>query len=711
MLGCIARSVLVSVLDMFALFFPTAMKFSCRPVANSAPLHALAFASLIACACAASAQTHMDTVVVTASGAQQAIKEAPASISVLTQEDLRKGNYQSVADAVKHVEGISVVGDSVNTSDISIRGLPGDYTLILVDGMRQNTRETMNRGTGGVQLNQLPPLSAIERIEVVRGPMSSLYGSEAMGGVINIITKKVPTQWGGSVAASTTLQSDKDFGNTREGEFWLAGPIQGETLGLQISGKVRDRTEASHYYPEIKGAEGQEQHRLGAKLILRPDSRQDVVLDLGTERFETESTPGLSTAPGPRASFAQVRHARTNYGLTHNGRWSFGNTKLSLYREDAEHQSLSAPTRQVVNTTLDSSLTLPFERHVVRLGGQAMHSKLEGLRNETGGAQPGHPINPNAISLSNYALFLEDDWLLTDQLTLTGGVRFDDDERVGSHLSPRLYAVYQASDALTLRGGVTTGFKAPTIRQSSAQYCMSSGGPTNQPGTLCGNPDLKAETSVTQEIGMSYEWAPASLLTATLYNTKFRNKVVSFDTGVRDPLDPTGANNIYVYDNVDNVTLRGVELGIKLPLARTLSMDANYTYTHSKRQGGSETAFNGTSLDGEPLERTPKHMFNAKLDWQATAALQTFARVNFSGGARYAAYRNYAQGTRSRGSSATFDLGGTYALNKQMDLRFAILNVADRKVAVDERGRNTGLNGNWIVDEGRRLWLGVNAQF
>lgn len=166
---------------------------------------------------AASAQTQMDTVVVTASGAQQSIKEAPASISVLTQEDLQKGNYQSVADAVKHVEGVSVVGDTNNTSDISIRGLPGDYTLILVDGMRQNTRETMNRGTGGVQAYQLPPLSAIERIEVVRGPMSSLYGSEAMGGVINIITKKAPKTWSGNLAASTTLQSDKDFGNSRDG--------------------------------------------------------------------------------------------------------------------------------------------------------------------------------------------------------------------------------------------------------------------------------------------------------------------------------------------------------------------------------------------------------------------------------------------------------------------------------------------------------------
>lgn len=688
------------------------MKLTRRQAVSLTPLHALAAASILTCSIA-SAETTMETVVVTANGANQAIKDAPASISVLTQEDLKKGNYQSVADAVRQMEGVSVVGDTTNTSDLAIRGLPGEYTLILVDGMRQNTRETMNRSTGGVQLHQLPPLSAIERIEIVRGPMSSLYGSEAMGGVINIITKKAPAKWTGSVAASTTLQSDNDFGNSREGEFWLGGPINGDVLGVQISGKARNRTEAGNHYPEIKGANGQDQRRLGAKFTLRPDTNQEVILDLGTEHLETEVTPGQSTAPGPRAAWSKTRHSRTNVGLSHNGRWSFGNTKLSLYREVGKHeswpQSATYKTREVTNTTLDASATVPFEKHVLRFGAQFMHGELGGIRNEA--AVPGYPVNADQISTKSYALFLEDDWLVNDRLTLTGGARFDDDERSGSHLSPRLYAVYQASSALTLRGGVTTGFKAPTIRQSSADYCMTSGGNTGFTGPLCGNPNLKPETSVTQEFGLSYQWAPASLLTATIFNTNFRNKVVSFDSGRVDPLFPTSANHLFVYDNVDKVNIRGLELGVKLPISSKLNLDANYTFTNSKRKGGTETAFNGSSLDGQPMERTPKHMLNARLDWQATANLQTYLRMNFSGGARYAGYRNYAQKTRTRASSATFDLGGNYAIQPNLNLRFAVLNVFDRKVAVDERGRNTGLNGNWIVDEGRRLWIGVNAQF
>ncbi|WP_254615139.1 TonB-dependent receptor plug domain-containing protein [Burkholderia pyrrocinia] len=111
-------------------------------------------------------------IVVTASRREQAIREAPASISVISREDIDAKPYTSVAEIVANVEGVSVVGASPNDQDISIRGMPGEYTLILVDGRRQNTRETMNRGTAGVQSNLMPPLSAIERIEVVRGSRS-----------------------------------------------------------------------------------------------------------------------------------------------------------------------------------------------------------------------------------------------------------------------------------------------------------------------------------------------------------------------------------------------------------------------------------------------------------------------------------------------------------------------------------------------------------
>ena len=181
-----------------------------RPILRHAPL-ALAIAALGAAqAQTASPQedtlgiTQMDTVVVTASGFEQEIKNAPASISVITREQLESKPFHNLADAVADVEGVSVErGGKAGGMNISIRGLPSDYTLVLVDGKRlsQNSSGARPNGFGDVDTNFIPPMSAIDRIEVVRGPMSTLYGSDAMGGVINIITRKVAREWTGQVIA------------------------------------------------------------------------------------------------------------------------------------------------------------------------------------------------------------------------------------------------------------------------------------------------------------------------------------------------------------------------------------------------------------------------------------------------------------------------------------------------------------------------------
>lgn len=164
----------------------------------------------------------LEAVVVTATGYEQAVEDAPASITVITREELESKPFRDLTDAIRDVEGVAITGVS-NEKDIYIRGLPGAYTLILVDGRRQSTREARTNGNSGFEQSFIPPLEAIERIEVVRGPMSSLYGSDAMGGVINIITRKVPKTWGGSVGADYTLQKS-DLGDSHQEQFYLGGP-------------------------------------------------------------------------------------------------------------------------------------------------------------------------------------------------------------------------------------------------------------------------------------------------------------------------------------------------------------------------------------------------------------------------------------------------------------------------------------------------------
>lgn len=130
----------------------------------------------------------------------------------MNKEQLKQHPSNRLEEALQDIPGVNVSGSNVNKSDISIRGLPADYTLIMVDGRRQNTRESRPNGNGGFEGAFIPPVNAIERIEVVRGPMSSLYGSDAMGGVVNIITKNVTKEWTGSASVGFTAHDKSTFG-------------------------------------------------------------------------------------------------------------------------------------------------------------------------------------------------------------------------------------------------------------------------------------------------------------------------------------------------------------------------------------------------------------------------------------------------------------------------------------------------------------------
>src|SRR5690606_31965026 len=117
------------------------------------------------------------------------------------------------------------------------------------DGRRQNAAgDVTPNGFGETKTSFMPPVSAIDRIEVIRGPMSTLYGSDAMGGVINIITKKVGKEWGGSVSAETTLQEHREYGDSRATEVYLSGPLVEDKLGLTLRGRYFERDDSSIEY-------------------------------------------------------------------------------------------------------------------------------------------------------------------------------------------------------------------------------------------------------------------------------------------------------------------------------------------------------------------------------------------------------------------------------------------------------------------------------
>ncbi|MCX7208734.1 MAG: TonB-dependent receptor [Proteobacteria bacterium] len=675
------------------------IRFTPRPLPLLLSLLTVSSASVFA-----KDEVNLDAVVVTASGYEQQIKEAPASISVISREQLKAKPYTNLEDAVRQIEGVSVTGSSPQYKDISIRGLPGEYTLILVDGKRQGTRETMNRGTGGVQASMLPPAAAIERIEVIRGPMSSLYGSDAMGGVINIITRKVAKQWQGTVSVGGTLQGDSASGNTGQGEFWLSGPLKEGVLGLQVFANYSDRAADEIYFPTsgVSGLSATLNRNVGGKLTLVPNEQQEVILEAGhndlTYLAPKEYIPSWAGNKGD----LETKHSRDHLSITHNGRWGFGQSKLALYREVGIQEiwknakkDVSEP--KIVNTVLDGLLTLPFDTHVLKTGLQFNHANLTGIANES--AVPGFAPNTDDVTSKSWAVFVEDEYALNTDLSLTGGLRVDNADGFGAHWSPRLYGVYKLTDTWTLRGGVSSAFRAPAIRQKTADYCMQTRGGA---ASLCGNPNLKPEESISGEVGVRYDGTHAESFSLTVFNNKFKNKIVNANSGLFD----SGKRELYVYDNVDKVTMRGVEVAASWPLSTQLAVSANYTYTDSKREGGLERGANGASLDGEPLGKTPKHLANAQLDWKPLESLSSYAHATYIGEQVWHDLRSYQE----RPGSLTFDVGGRYEINKTLSVNFAVMNLSDKIVAVDDR-KSKDITGNWMVDEGRRYWLKLEANF
>src|SRR5690606_11434917 len=136
---------------------------------------------------------------------------------------------------------------------------------------------------------------------------------------------------------SVTLQTDHDYGNARQTQFWIGGPIQDDVLGLQIYGSYDDQNEGSNYYPSADGAYGRDTRSLGLKLTARPSDNQELVLDVATQRLTTEATPGMSILP--IYDWDREQHRRTSYGLAHTGRWSLGESKVSLYQEQSVQEN------------------------------------------------------------------------------------------------------------------------------------------------------------------------------------------------------------------------------------------------------------------------------------------------------------------------------------------------------------------------------------
>lgn len=659
----------------------------------------------------------LDQIVVTATGFEQNVKDAPASITVVPQDEIKKGSFRNLTDALASVQGVSVTGGA-NSQDIMMRGLPGAYTLILVDGKRQSTRDARtNSNISGLEQSFVPPASAIERIEVVRGPMSSLYGSDAMGGVINIITKKVADEWHGEVTVDGTLQKS-DYGNSGQVSFYASGPLVKEVAGLQLWGRGMKRKEDKF----IEGVHEQRDGDLSGKLTLMPNEDHDIIFEGGVTRARREANPDYTQAAGTHKSYNY--NDRKHWSVTHVGRWGPTTSEFSFQQEwakrtswgwDKDKKDIVENSRipEIRNSVLDGKFTTPFDfygQHTLVTGGQYFDAHLTDQN-------PGHRTEVDeTFGIRQWALFAEDEWWITPDFSLTGGLRMDDHEVYGSHLSPRAYAVWHATEQVTLKGGISTGFKAPDIRTIAPGYAYTTGGggcsyEGKTCGVIIGDESLKAEKSTSYEFSALWDNQDGLQLGATYFYTDFKDKISNrMETDSNgNPLfwDKDPNYRLWKNYNIDNAVMQGVELTANWDVTDDIRMRASYTYTHSRQKGG--------DFDGLPLTRTPEHMANVRADWTTPVeGLSAWTAANYHGseinaGARvgtngkpYSYGKNGKPNAYKYNAYMTFDIGATYDFSEHVTLNAAVYNMFDKKVGVDDFSTSV---------DGRRLWVSMTSKF
>ncbi len=636
--------------------------------------------------------TQLEKIVITASGFEQDIKKAAASISVLTQEEINKKAYRDVTDALKDVPGVVVTGGG-SSSDISIRGMGSAYTVIMVDGKKVNTRSVRpNSDNSGIEQGWLPNIGAIERIEVIRGPMSGLYGSDAMGGVINIITKKNTNEWTGSIKLDTTLQENSKSGNIYQTNAYIAGPLIANLLSFKANGLYSQRDE-----DEIYGGYSEQKIRAGgAALTLTPNDQHTFDLEYQRSIQNRDATVGKSISPIQTGRNPPVNsltdYYRTEYSLTHRGTLGAVETHSYIQREENENPSRNM---EAINTTFNTINKINFDRHSLSFGGMYLKEELEDKGNQLsiGGSTP-----VSSLDRYSWALFAENAWNIVDDFTLTTSLRLDEDEKFGDHWSPKVYGVWGLNDNWVIKGGVSTGYKTPALRATVAEWGQATGGGQSK-GVIVGNPDLKPEKSVNYEV--SFNWDNLDNLNAglTLFNSEFKDKITEVRTCQGENVgalecDWLGEKFDFVSlrENVDKASMRGAEVTFGWQALPNVNVSANYTFTDTEQKSGINK--------GKPLNEMPKHMFNTTADWEINDQFSSWGRVNYR--SKTSDYLSRTAMAKGKPAYTMVDVGLNYKPTQNIAVAAGVYNLFDKEIDKDTY--------NYVLD-GRRYNLGVTYSF
>jgi outer membrane receptor for ferrienterochelin and colicins len=531
-----------------------------------------------------------------ASKHEQKITEAPASVSIITAEEIKRYGYRTLSDILRSVRGFYVTNDR-NYGSVGVRGFgqPGDYNtrlLLMIDGRRMNDTVYDSFGVDGdLGLD----VDLIDRVEIIRGPGSSLYGTSAFFGVINITTQSGRDYKGGE------LTLDMGSQNTRIARATFGSRFENGLELLLSASATKSDGETRLYFPEFddpssnngiyENHDGEDSHNLFTKL------------EYGG--LSVDATYYQLTKEIPTASYATVfndprtltKDENLQIGMTYQHTFDFG-TEWSNHLTYGQYEYFGAFASDysdegdgsylVVNKDTANSQWWVVESQFSHAlsGSQRLIGGVEYRNNskqDQGNFDEEIYLDDQRNSKSA-SVYLQDQLKLNDNITLNIGLRYDKFDSFGSHFSPRLAVILTPQAQTSVKFLYGEAFRAPNVYE----LYYHDGFNTTKPSL-----ELQPETIRSYELVLEHYLQDTTLLTASVYNNLI-NQLISY---VQDPVD-----DLFVFTNTDSINARGFELGLETRFGQHLRSEISYAYQENENTG-----------TGSMLVNSPRHMAKAKL--------------------------------------------------------------------------------------------------
>lgn len=694
-------------------------------------------------------QAEVDTVYVTA---EKQLQQS-LGVSRISKDDIdKRPAANDISEFVRTMPGVNLTGNTAtgqrgNKRQIDLRGMGPENTLILIDGKPVNSRQSERISMRGERNTRgdsnWVPVEEIESITVLRGPAATRYGSGAMGGVVNIVTKKVSKEFKGQVNLYANQPQDSKEGATRRIGFNLSGPIIQDTLGFRIYGNL-NKTDADaadinegHGNDSAAGVEGVRNKDIAGRLQWKISPAQTLILDSSYSRQGNIYNGDTQNSNPPvrdkvalynglvNSKAETARLYRSAFSLTHDGAWEWGDTKNVISYErtinshlpeglaggpEGSYTGLDFVQSRLKNLRFSSEANIPFKLgvdNVLTVGAEFTDSKLDDPASNTQGFEDqGKTDVFNGISATrggkasqrNWAAYVEDNISLTDKTHLIPAIRFDHNSDSGSNWSPALNFSHQIGENWLVKGGIARAYKAPNLYQTNPDfilYTRGQGCPLNAPNSVrcyyMGNSNLKPETSINKEIGLEFNkngWQAS----ATYFHNAYRNKIV-----IGDQLIATSniRNWLLQWENTPKATISGIEGNLVIPLHDTLKWSNNFTYMHKSED-----------YQGNPLSLVPKHTINSTLSWTPNERFDANLTFTHYGRTkpRSVAVNHLEQKGNPRagitpltsernqtqvGSYGIWGINAGYNWNKRVAVRGGISNLFDKKLYRTTAGAQT----------------------